>query len=102
MRRSIAQVAAAVQVATAWGADTSPDTSGWNCTQCPFFAGYQAEAQAGALAAPGANANYGRYTGIDRSTAYADAGADGHWRDEQGSYANYELEQLGLASRRLR
>lgn len=99
MRRRIAQLAAAVQVATAWGADTSPDTSGWNCTQCPFFAGYQAEAQAGALAAPGANANYGRYTGIDRSTAYADAGADGQWRDEQGSYANYELEQLGLASR---
>ncbi len=41
----------------------------------------------------------GRYTGIDHGGAYADAGASGSWRSEDGSYASYELERLGLASR---
>lgn len=96
-------LAAALVVARASAAapspDTSPDTSAWTCTQCPFFQGYQADAEAGALEANGANANYGRYTGIDHSTVYVDAGADGQWRRDDGSYANYELERLGLASR---
>jgi MtrB/PioB family decaheme-associated outer membrane protein len=86
-------------LAAAPGAEPSPDTSAWTCTQCPFFQGYQADAQVGALAASGANAIYGRYTGIDHSSVYADAGADGQWRSDDGSYANYELAQLGLASR---
>jgi len=77
----------------------SPDTSGWTCTQCPFLEGYQGENDVGALAASGANANYGRYTGVDRSTAYVNAGADGQWHSEDGSYLNYDLERLGLASR---
>src|SRR5580658_10409957 len=92
-------LAGTLAVATAAAGAAMPDTSGWTCAQCPFFEGYQGEADAGALAASGANANYGRYTGVDRSTAYVDAGADGQWHSEDGSYANYELERLGLASR---
>jgi MtrB/PioB family decaheme-associated outer membrane protein len=85
--------------ASASAAAPSPDTSAWNCTQCPFFNGYHGNVEVGALDASGANASYGRYTGIDHSTVYADAGADGQWRSDDGSYANYELERLGLASR---
>ena len=84
---------------TALADAASPDTSSWACAQCPFFEGYQGNADIGAMAASGANANYGRYTGIDRSTAYVDAGADGQWHSDDGSYANYEFERLGLASR---
>jgi hypothetical protein len=79
--------------------NASPDTSAWTCSQCPFFQGYDGNVEVGALAADGANASYGRYTGIDRSTVYADAGSDGQWRSSDGSYANYDLERLGLASR---
>jgi hypothetical protein len=92
-------LAATLAAATALAGAASPDTSGWTCAKCPFFEGYQGEADVGALAASGANANYGRYTGVDRSTAYVDAGADGQWHSDDGSYANYELERLGLASR---
>jgi MtrB/PioB family decaheme-associated outer membrane protein len=92
-------LAAVLAYATTSAAEPSPDTSGWSCTQCPFFQGYQADAEAGALVADGANAYYGRYTGIDRSTAYVEADADGRWRSDEGSYANYQLERLGLSSR---
>ena len=77
----------------------SVDTSDWKCTQCPFLEGYTAEVEAGVLGASGANAAFGRYTGIDHGGAYADAGASGEYRNADGSYANYELERLGLASR---
>ena len=75
------------------------DTSDWKCTQCPFLQGYAAEAEVGVLGASGANATFGRYTGIDHNGAYADAGASGQYRSDEGSYANYDLERLGLASR---
>ena len=80
-------------------ASTPPDTSDWKCTQCPFLQGYEGEAEAGALNASGANASYGRYTGIDHSGTYADVGASGQVRSADGTYANYDLERLGLASR---
>ncbi len=86
--------------AAAASADTpTTDTSDWKCTQCPFLEGYAAEVEAGVLGASGANASFGRYTGIDHSGAYADAAASGQYRSDDGSYANYELERLGLASR---
>jgi MtrB/PioB family decaheme-associated outer membrane protein len=85
--------------ADASGTSTAADTGEWKCSLCPFLQGYQADAEVGALVASGANASYGRYTGIDHSGTYADAGASGHMRSDDGSYANYDLEQLGLASR---
>jgi len=90
---------AALFIPRASAAESSPDTSGWACAQCPFSQGYQGDVELGALQANGANASYGRYTGIDHSSVYADAGADGQWRSADGSYANYDLERLGLASR---
>ena len=85
--------------ATASADPPSTDTSDWKCTQCPFQQGYAAEAEVGALGASGANAAFGRYTGIDHGSVYADAAASGNYRGDDGSYVNYELERLGLASR---
>ncbi len=91
-----AALAGAAAVADAPGA---PDTSSWKCSQCPFLAGYEAQVEGGALYADGANASYGRYTGINHSAAYLDAGASGQYRRSDGLYTNYLLERLGLASR---
>ena len=92
-------IAAAFAAAGASADPPSVDTSEWKCTQCPFLQGYTAEVEVGVLGASGANAAFGRYTGIDHGGAYADASASGQYRNEDGSYANYDLEQLGLASR---
>ena len=51
--------------ATAPADPPSADTSDWKCTQCPFLQGYTAEAKSAAPGASGANATFGRYTGID-------------------------------------
>jgi len=80
-------------------ADPPPDTSDWKCSQCPFLTGIATETEAGVLYASGANAAFGRYTGIDHPGAYADATASGQARAADGTYAGYDLEHLGLASR---
>jgi len=86
-------------VSTASADVTEPDPSTWKCAQCPFLQGYDTQTEAGVLYANGANAAFGRYSGIDHSAAYADASAAGQVRSDNGDYANYDLERLGLASR---
>lgn len=86
-------------VSTVQADETAPDPSTWKCAQCPFLQGYETQTEAGVLYANGANATFGRYSGIDHSGAYADASASGQIRDDTGDYANYDLERLGLASR---
>ena len=97
--QALVGIGTALLLAQASRAEPGPDTSTWACTQCPFAAGYQGDVELGALQANGANAAFGRYTGIDHRAVYADARADGQWRSADGSYANYEFERLGLASR---
>ncbi|MEP6884848.1 MAG: MtrB/PioB family decaheme-associated outer membrane protein [Gammaproteobacteria bacterium] len=92
-----ADVPSAEKPATNGAAGVDPQD--WKCALCPFLQGYAGEAELGAQYASGANASYGRYTGIDHSGTYADAGVSGQWRGSDGSYANYNLEDLGLASR---
>ncbi|MGO9928959.1 MAG: MtrB/PioB family outer membrane beta-barrel protein, partial [Mycobacterium sp.] len=92
-------IPAAFAFATASADGPSADTSDWKCTQCPFLQGYAAETEVGALGVSGANAYFGRYTGIDHDGAYADASGSGQYRNADGSYADYDLEHLGLASR---
>lgn len=98
-RSSIATLVAAIVAGAAQADSPPPDTSNWKCEQCPFFEGHSGEVEAGALYADGANASYGRYTGIDHTGAYADVAADGQWRSRSGAWANYRLEDLGLPSR---
>jgi len=92
-------LALALAVPEASADSPTPDTSDWKCAQCPFLQGSDNEVEVGALSASGANASFGRYTGIDHSGTYADVGASGQLRSNDGSYANYDLERLGLASR---
>jgi MtrB/PioB family decaheme-associated outer membrane protein len=92
-------VAAAFTGAIASADTPTADTSDWKCTQCPFLQGYEGDAEVGAFAASGANATFGRYTGIDHSGAYADVSGSGQARSDDGSYLNSDLESLGLASR---
>src|ERR1700685_1049943 len=92
-------LSAPVAVTAALADTPTPDTSDWKCTQCPFLQGYTAEVEAGVLGASGANATYGRYTGIDHNGGDADGGGARSYRNNDGSYANYDLERLGLASR---
>jgi MtrB/PioB family decaheme-associated outer membrane protein len=75
------------------------DTSNWKCESCPFLQDYEAEATAGGLYADGATSSFGRWTGIYEDSAYADVSAAGRWRNESGTYARYEIEDLGLDSR---
>lgn len=77
----------------------APDTSAWKCEQCPFLQGYSANVEAGVLYASGADAAYGRYTGIDHNGPYADVSASGQWRSKDGFYGDYDLDNLGLPSR---
>jgi len=88
-----------MQVASADENAVAPDTSQWKCEQCPFLQGYSATVEAGTDYANGANASYGRYTGIDHNGAYAEAAASGQWRTSGGTYGHYDLQRLGLASR---
>ena len=81
------------------GSASRPDTSEWKCSQCPFLEGYSTSAEAGVEYAHGADAYFGRYTGVNHTGAYGDAGASGQWRDANGHYGQYDLENLGLASR---
>ena len=93
-------VPAAFALSSAAAGDSpGPDTSDWKCTQCPFAQGYTGDADIGVLGVSGANATFGRYTGIDHGGAYADVSTSGQYRSNDGSYANYELDRLGLASR---
>jgi MtrB/PioB family decaheme-associated outer membrane protein len=99
LRRSSAAGVVALLAAGGAAADGAPDTSAWKCEQCPFVEGYGGDAEIGALYAHGANFSYGRYTGIDRSTTYADVAAAGQYRSADGTNASFDLEDLGLASR---
>jgi len=90
-------VASAARIASS--DPTTTDTSDWKCTQCPFLQGVETQSEAGVLYASGANATFGRYTGVDHAGPYADASGSGQARNEDGLYANYDLEKLGLASR---
>jgi MtrB/PioB family decaheme-associated outer membrane protein len=92
-------VPAVLTAVAAWADPPTADTSSWKCEMCPFMQGYAAEAEAGVIYASGANATFGRYTGIDHNGAYADVSASGQYRNQDGSFASYDLKNLGLDSR---
>ena len=101
-RRSFALaavVAAVTRAASALAEAPAPDTGAWLCAKCPFYTGAEAEGEAGALVASGANANFGRYTGIDKGSPYVDGGATATAQSAEGSYLAADMTHLGLASR---
>lgn len=80
-------------------APPAPDTSGWKCELCPFMQGHTGSVEGGVLYAEGADAAYGRYTGVDHGGPYADVAVSGLWRNAAGFYGGYSLDRLGLPSR---
>ena len=92
-------VVASLAAGAAAAAEPNVDTSNWKCEQCPFYSGYQGEAEVGTFVASGANDSYGRYTGIVAGHPYVDAGASGALQKADGTYVKYDLQNLGLASR---
>lgn len=92
-------VAASLAAGAAAAAEPNVDTSNWKCEQCPFYTGYQGEAEVGTFVASGANDSYGRYTGVVAGHPYVDAGASGALQKADGTYVKYDLQNLGLASR---
>jgi len=92
-------VAASLAAGGAGATEAEVDTSNWKCEQCPFFTGYDGNAEAGAFVASGANFSYGRYTGINTGHVYADVGATGTLQNPDGTYVKYDLQNLGLTSR---
>ncbi len=71
------------------------DPSDWKCTLCPFLQGVETTTEAGVQYANGANATFGRYTGIDHSGPYADVSGSGQARSDDGAYLNYESGEIG-------
>jgi MtrB/PioB family decaheme-associated outer membrane protein len=100
LKISIATVLAVASAQVLAGEGTPPpDTSEWKCSACPFDKGYQADVTVGAIHADGANAASGRFTGIDKQKTYVDAGAQGTYAGDNGQFATYTLDNLGLDSR---
>jgi MtrB/PioB family decaheme-associated outer membrane protein len=99
LKISVAALAAVPAAAALAEAPAAPDTSNWKCESCPFYKGYDGDATAGAAYPDGANASYGRYTGMDHAKTYADLGAEGSWQNESGGIGSYTLDNLGLDSR---
>lgn len=98
----IGAAAAAVLAAPAGRADPPrPNTSAWTCKLCVFYTGTKVKVKAGVIDADGANFASGRYSGIDHSGAYADAGASGRWRTRGGDYGSFDADHLGLPSRHI-
>ena len=97
----LAMSASAAAPPTDAGSPLAPvvDPGDWKCALCPFVRGAAGAAELGVEGAAGGNATYGRYTGIDRGGAFAIADASGAARGSEGDYVNYDLRQLGLASR---
>ena len=99
LRMTIAALLAAPCIPALGETPPPPDTTNWKCEACPFYKGYDADATLGAMYPDGANAAYGKYTGLDQSKTYVDAAAHGQWGTDDGTYAHYELDDLGLDSR---
>ncbi len=92
-------VAAALVASAALANPAGVDTSDWKCESCPFYGGYEAEAELGALNVDEDAARFGRYSGLDEKGGYADAAARGGHRRESGTYYEYEFMDLGLDTR---
>lgn len=94
-----AAVATALAAPAAADNAAGVDTSGWKCESCPFYGGYEAEVELGALNVDEDSARFGRYNGLDEKGTYVDAAASGGHRRESGTYFDYELVDLGLDTR---
>lgn len=76
------------------------DTSGWECSFCPFEDGEPAvEVEAGSLYADGVDAKFGEFDGITEDGGYLVVDGSAGERKEDGSFWRATAEDLGLDNR---
>src|SRR5688572_24727441 len=73
------------------------DTSGWECSFCPFEDGrIESEVEAGSLYADGVAAKFGEFDGISEDGGYVVVDASAGQRRDNGSYWQATAKDLGL------
>jgi MtrB/PioB family decaheme-associated outer membrane protein len=98
----LALVMIAVQPAPAQDdEDEGPDTSRWQCRNCPFEYGFIGSVLFGPIYVTDDYPEFGNYRGLKDKGFYPGLGIDLIWRNEEGRYLDVYGERLGLESRSL-
>ena len=79
-----------------------PDTSRWQCRNCPLQTGWLGSILFGPIYVSEDLYEFGDYRGLPEEGFYPGFGADLIWRDDQAKYLDIYGERLGLESRTLR
>jgi MtrB/PioB family decaheme-associated outer membrane protein len=81
-------------------ADTAGvDTSDWECEYCLFEQGYSGEIEAGIGHVSDDSFKFGEYNGLEDDGAYFIGNATTRYREEDGSYFDLRIRDLGLDTR---
>jgi MtrB/PioB family decaheme-associated outer membrane protein len=81
--------------------DTGPDTSRWQCRNCPEITGWLGSLLFGPIYASDDYYEFGNYRGLPDQGFYPGLGVDLLWRDENARYLDVRGNDLGLESRTL-
>ncbi len=81
--------------------DEGPDTSRWQCRNCPFEYGFIGSFLFGPIYVSDDYPEFGNYRGLKEEGFYPGLGIDAVWRNEEGRYLDVYGERLGLESRTL-
>jgi MtrB/PioB family decaheme-associated outer membrane protein len=81
--------------------DEGPDTSRWQCRNCPFEYGFIGSVLFGPIWVSDDLPEFGNYWGYKDKGFYPGLGIDLIWRNEAGRYVDVYGERLGLESRSL-
>jgi MtrB/PioB family decaheme-associated outer membrane protein len=99
---SLAAAMSAAQPALAQSdEDEGPDTSRWQCRNCPFEYGFIGSILFGPIYVTDDYPEFGNYRGLKDEGFYPGIGIDLVWRNEAGRYLDVYGERLGLESRSL-
>jgi hypothetical protein len=83
------------------GVAESVDTSGWICEYCVFEQGLSAEIELGLGSVSDSSYKFGEYNGLYDDGAFLIANADVRYRNEDATYYDLKIHDLGLDSRRV-
>jgi len=82
-------------------AEFAVDTSKWRCKYCEFEEGYSGELELGAGYIPVDSFKFGEYTGLNDEGVYFIGGATARYRNEDATYMDLSVTDVGLDSRSL-
>jgi len=75
------------------------DISRWECEYCVVESGYSGEVEIGAGYVSDDSYKFGEYNGLEEEGAYFLGNATARFRDEDGSYLDFRVRDLGLDTR---